>query len=313
MEELILDEEILNDLNEYMKSKKYAYNTRVSYMNSFIYLAKQYKKVNQDVVLQFLQKAKNSNQIAIVSLLNEYCVVKHIPFYVVKIKVRQQPRKIPEVLSIEEVQKLVESVPMPFSLMLRCLFNIGRGIRNSDLVKLKYDNIDWTSWIEKPNEQGFCILKNRKRNKESPQNIPRRLMKDLYDYALERNMLDENGYPKGLVFDFDVVRFKRKMEKKYGTLDDEEFLARYTRHANNNLSYFVFDKYGLSFLKTLQGRKVHNHTMRHSRSTYLYNEMNVPLEKLQKMGDDASYNTTLIYAKINPRKVFEEVKDAKEV
>jgi integrase len=310
MQELILNEEQLQGIADWMTIKKYSYSTWYNYMMYLKRIAKKDGKINQEIAFSWLGKSKNPAQVAVISLINNYCIDNSIDFFLKSVRIRQQQRKIPEFMTFEEVKKLVECVPMPYSLMLKCLFNIGAGIRVSDLVKMRYENFNWASWIDNKEEQGLLILRKRKRGKDSPQNVPSKLMKELYLFASSEGIIDEMGLPEqGLVFDFNAADFKPELREE----DLERWTMEYIKHANNKLSYNIFRKYGVNFLSSIGNRKIHLHTMRHSRATYLYNEENKSIEELKELRDDVDISTTMIYTHIGKKKLFEKMKEVKSI
>jgi integrase len=310
MQELILDEEQLQKIADWMIVKKYSCSTWYNYTMYLKKIAKKNGKIDQEIAFAWLGKSKNPAQVAIISLINNYCIDNSIDFFLKSVRIRQQPRKIPEFMTFEEVKRLAESIPMPYSLMLKCLFNIGAGIRVSDLVKMRFENFNWATWLENKEEQGLLILRKRKRGKDSPQNVPHKLMQELYNFATSAELVDEMGLPEqGLVFDFNAAEFKPDLREE----DLALWTMKYIKHANNTLSYHIFKKYGINFLSTLGSRKIHLHTMRHSRATYLYNEENKSIEELKELRDDADISTTMIYTHIGKKKLFDKMKDVKSI
>jgi len=136
MEDLTLNEEIVNDISDFLITSKYSYNTWANYTETIKRIAKKYGKINQKIAMEWLRGHKNSNQLAILSLINNYCMFKDIDFFIKKIKVRREPRKYPDVLSFDEVKKFIENIPKEHAMIFRCIFNIGAGLRISDAVKL---------------------------------------------------------------------------------------------------------------------------------------------------------------------------------
>jgi integrase len=301
MDELILDEKRLEDIGDFMSARKYSISSWNIYMGRLVQLAKKYKKIDKEIAFKYLQKSNNPNQTAVISLLNEYCVYRDIDFYLRKIKVIQKPRKVPKVLSLEEIRKLVEKMPMPYSLMVKCLFGIGGGLRIGDIVVLNWDNFDWTGWFQDRTKYGLVLLKKRKRNKELVQNVYPALMEELFNFAKSQDILNEDGeINPGLVFNFGAIKFKPKLRDE----DKDMWTFLYRKHATAQVQY-QFKKYGFT--------GVHTHTFRHSKGSYLFNVLGLPIEQVKEIMGHEKADTTLIYAHLSIKKIFDKVQDAEVI
>lgn len=311
MEELILDEPMLNKIADYCVIRKYSYDTWETYMFYLKKIAKKYHKINQQIAFLWLKNSSNPNQTAIISLINNFCIDNSIDFYLKSIRVRKKERKVPEVLSFGETKNFVEVIPMPYSLMVRCLFNIGAGIRISELVKMRYGKFNWAEWIEDKSKQGFMLITNSKRGKSRPQNVPPALMQELYDYAKDNGLINEMNIPEDvLVFDFGIEGFRPELREE----DKEKWNAKYIRHARDIVRYNIFRKYGLNFIKNyFGGRSIHLHTFRHSRATNLLNDEGKTLEEIKELLGHRDISVTMIYAHLNRKKIIEGMKDVHSI
>ena len=131
-------------------------------------------------------------------------------------------------------------------------------------------------------------------------------MHDLYEYAKECKVLNEFGIPSGsMIFKFGGGDFKPDLRN----YDMERWKHEYVKSKYNWFRYHILQQ---KCEKALN-KKLKIHSLRHSRATYLYEVENVPVEKIQILLGHSSLNTTMLYTKINPRSVFEMIKDTKEV
>ena len=221
-------------------------------------------------------------------------------------KIRRDPRKIPDVLTFEEVKRFIENIPKEYSLIFKCIFNIGAGLRISDAVKMRFGNINWSQWIENRNDQGIIILRKSKRNKDHVYNIPQPLMEELYKYAEENKLIDEFGFPEDvLIFNFGIEKFKPKLRIE----DKERWIVEYIQHSADLLRYNVLSKYSEKIL----GKKIRLHQLRHSRSSYLYNEEGKTIEEIKELRGDENISTTMIYVHIGKKKLIDGMKNVKSV
>jgi integrase len=306
MEELILDQDFLDKMGDYLTMKKYSYNTWLTYMLTLKKMAKKYGKLNQKIAFQWLKQYSDPPKIAIINLINNYCIDNDINFYIKVVRMRRKERKIPNIITFEEVKLLVDSIPNPYKLMFKCLFNIGAGLRISELVRMRYGKFNWATWLEDKTQNGLLILEKSKRGKSRAQNVPATLMSELYDYAYENNLIDEWRLPQDvLVFDFGLHKYKPELYK----IDREKWTVEYIHHAADHLRYKILQKYPEKII----GKKITLHTLRHSRATYLYNYENLSIEEISKLIGHEKIITTMIYVHISPKKLMDSVKNVKSV
>lgn len=186
-------------------------------------------------------------------------------------------RKIPQVLSIEEVDKLLEqcNVMLPLGLRDRAMLELmyGTGLRVSELLSLQIDDINFTA--------GFlrCLGKGRKEriipvNNSSIMWVERylgRTRNTLLRGQLERNLfLNAHGRP----------------------LTRQGFFKLLGQYA---------DKSGIQ-------KEITPHTLRHSFATHLL-ENGADLRAVQEMLGHADISTTQIYThvtKIHLREVYQQ-------
>ncbi|MBO8159167.1 site-specific tyrosine recombinase XerD [Thermosyntropha sp.] len=182
-------------------------------------------------------------------------------------------RKLPDVLSVAEVEKLMQQpdVLTPIGIRDRAMLELmyGTGIRVSELLSLNIDDINMTA--------GFlrCFGKGRKEriipvNQTSLDWIGRYLSKS-------RNFLVKNHFERTL-----FVNAKGKKMSRQGFF---KILANYAKKANIN-------------------KEVTPHTLRHSFATHLL-ENGADLRVVQEILGHADISTTQIYTHLTKSRLRE--------
>ena len=301
----MLNPGIISGILGYIIDKGYPYNTQRAYKSALKKLVKGKQELSKEDIFIYLNKARHPNQRAIINILNQYCLQKGIDFNVVVPQMKQKPRKLPEILSIEEIKLMISAVPRPYDLMLRCIFGMGAGLRISEVLKLQWNNIRWVEWLNNK-EYGVAILKETKRDKERVVNIPNGIMEELYDLAKERNILNEFKIPSGgLVFPINVNTFKPELF----TMDREKWKYEYIRHAYEWVRHNIIKK----VCEKALNKPLHAHMLRHSRATYLYEIEKIPIERIQQLLGHKDLKTTMIYTQVDPRTTFNMMKETKVI
>ena len=260
-----------------------------------------------------MKGVKYQHERACLVMLNKYCYDNKIDFNLNIPSIKKQANKLPEILSPAEVKLMIDSAPKPYDLCIRCIFNMGAGLRISEIIKFSWNHIRWVDWLSNQDNYGVALIKSGKGSKDRVVNIPKKLMQDLYVYAKECEVLNEFRIPTGgMIFDFgskDESDKKQRESEKLKTVDLELWKHSYVRIRYNWFRYHILQQ---KCEKALN-KHIKIHSLRHSRATYLYEVENVPVEKIQILLGHSSLNTTMLYTKINPRSVFEMIKDTKEI
>ena len=177
-------------------------------------------------------------------------------------------KTLPSVLSIEEMERLLEAPDSstPLGVRDRCLLEVmyATGLRVSELVSLRVDQIDWVGRmirvVGKGAKERFVLLG------------------DLAVDALERYIHD--------------ARPQRARDK----VTDALFLS----HTGRPLSVRGFHLILQTHLKTAGiQRHVTPHTLRHSFATHLL-EGGADLRSVQELLGHASVSTTQVYTHVSP-------------
>ena len=312
MEELPLTDELINNISDWMEPR-YSINTKKQYLNLLKSIAIKYKVLNKNNLIKITKKFRYQNQRAVLCVINDYCYDNDIDYVIRVPKLKAPPKKTPQLLSDSEIRLIIKSAPKPYDLAIRCIFNIGAGLRVSEIIKLSWDDIRWIDWLENKDNYGIVTIKSGKGSKDRVINIPTKLMQDLYEYAQMQETTNEFGVPcGGMIFDFGYSEMNNKKKKAFNDMlsyDLERAKNDYVKKRYDWFRYHILEK----CCEKALGKKIKIHSLRHSRATYLYEVEKVPVEKIQMLLGHSSLNTTMLYTRINPISVFELIKDTKEV
>jgi len=306
MDEFTLSKDVRIDLVEWMQVKGYAYNTIKQYKQTINKLSDTYESVSNKNLRKIIKRFHHQNQRAVLHMINNYCFEKAIDFRLIIPRIKIKPRKTPIIYSVEEIKVLIQAAPEPYNLAIRCIFNMGAGLRVSEMIKLSWNHIRWVDWLPDKDNYGVVTIKAAKGGKERVVNIPSNLMKDLYKYAKESGVLNEFRIPVGgMIFPFGQDVYKPHLR----STDIERWKNEFIKHAYNQFRDGVLRKY----CEPALGKKIKIHSLRHSRATYLYEIEHVPIERIQLLLGHADIGTTMIYTKVNPVSTFEMLKKTKEI
>jgi len=312
MEKLALDNDMLSKINDWMRSK-YAIGTIESRNNYLKRLAKKYQYLDKENVRVIMKGIKYQHQRACLVMINKFCYDMGIDFNLNIPSTKKQPIKLPEILSPAEVKLMIDSAPKPYDLCIRCIFNMGAGLRISEIIKFSWNHIRWVDWLSNKAEYGVALIKSGKGSKDRVVNIPPKLMNDLYEYAKKEGVLNEFKIPTGgMIFDFgskDISERKKRNGSKLMAYDMDKWKHEYVKTRYNWFRYNILQQHCEKALN----KHIKIHSLRHSRATYLYEVEKVPVEKIQILLGHSSLNTTMLYTKINPISVFELLKNTNEI
>jgi len=309
MKQLELTDELGKNIVVWMQNK-YAVTTqrqRRLYLKSIF---SKYKILDHDTLRKIMRGVKYQHQRAALMMINKYCYDNDIPFNIRIPSVKKQADKTPTTLTPGEISLMIKSSPKPYGLVIRCIFNFGAGLRISEIIKLSWDDIRWIDWLRNQESYGVAQIKSGKGMKDRVVNVPKKLMKDLYDYAKEQNVLNEFRVPTGKsIFSFGGLS-KTAIRKLTGlSPKDERLKAEYILAKYNWFRYNILQKH----CEKAINKRIKIHSLRHSRATYLHEYENVKIEDLQILLGHTSLTTTMIYTKVNPRRVFEGLKNTGEI
>jgi integrase len=262
-----------------------------------------YKVLNKETSNQMLKRWNKTTKIrAVLNKLNQYFDYKNIDFNTRLPRNPRNVRHIPDVLTREELKEVLDKMPEEARLIISCIFNIGAGLRISEVINLCWNDISWQDWSLE-NKTINVIIRNSKRNKDRIVPIPHFTTAELFEYAKKIGKLDEKGYPAGgKIFDFDSAKFKKELKM----IDKKLWEYEYTKHSYDFVRHNLINRY----FKAVQNRHITAHSLRHARASELYNVYKVPIAKIQQWLGHSDIATTMIYVHLSTdedRKIMENV------
>lgn len=312
MDELVLSKELYADILIWMPLtySQSTINNRAFYLKKIF---KNYKVLNKETIKSIFKTFKHPQDKASIVMINRYCSENDIDFHINIPRMTYKKPKVPELLSLAEIDLMIRCVPSPYDLAIRCIFNMGAGLRISEIIKMSWNDIRWIDWLVNQENYGVIVIKQGKGGKDRVVNIPSKLMKDLYEYAKSQNVLNEVRVPTGgVIFDFGGFEKSGKNNKflknNVGRIDNA-WKETYVKTKYNWFRYNILQKHCEKALN----KKLHIHQLRHSRATYLYEYEKVDLASIQKLLGHKSLDTTMRYVQLNLRNIFESLKETKEL
>ncbi len=283
----------ISAFTEYLQYEKgLSANTRAAYrrdlnkFNAFLLknsLPTQPDEISKQQIMSFLSSQMDEGAANSTVARSLSCIKTFYKFLVLENHVQNNPtsdletpkikRKLPDILTIEEVDKLMEQprVLLPLGLRDRAMLELmyGTGVRVSELLALQIEDINSTA--------GFlrCFGKGRKEriipvNQTSIDWIQRYL-------ARARNLLVKNHLERTLFVNANGRPMSRQGFYK--------ILAAYAKKAE-------------------LGKEVTPHTLRHSFATHLL-ENGADLRAVQEMLGHADISTTQIYTHLTKSRLME--------
>ena len=279
---------ILENFLEVLASEKgLAVNTRISYKNDIlqflVFLEKNKKKINEITPIdiekftskfttQGLEKSTISRKMSALShffiFLLEENIIKSNPIH--ELDLPKQIKKLPKILSVDQVEKLIKSSREDQSVngirlntMIEILY--ATGIRISELVEMKLS----ATYAEK----NFLLIQG-KGNKERLVPISENTEDKIKDYLKIRNEFINNGTDSKWLF-------PSKQSSK----------GHITRQRFNQLLQTLCERVNLNNIR------ISPHKLRHAFATHLLAN-GLDLRSLQQMLGHADISTTQIYTHV---------------
>jgi integrase/recombinase XerD len=297
MDEIALTDELKSDFIDYMVNLDGSITSRKtikSYGSVTVRIFSKYKVLNKDTTKEMLKRWGKKTKIrAVLAKLNEYFAYNNIDYIIRLPKSSRTPRKIPDILSRQELTKVLDTCQKEERLIISCIFNFGAGLRISELINLRWEDIDWDNWSLE-NKTITAKIKESKGGKSRIVPVPDFTIAELYTYCQEIDNLDSEGKPKnGLIFDFGTATYNPKLK----ILDEEEWKAKYEEMAYDFIRHNVINKR----FKHLTNKHITAHSLRHSRATELYEDHSIPLTTIQKWLGHSDISTTMFYLHLSTK------------
>lgn len=306
MDEIPLTDELKKEIIDYIiniDGGVTSKNTIDSYCNILDRIFGSYKVLSKESSKQMLKRWNKKTKIrAVLNKINEFLDYNSIDYTIKLPKTRRNPRKIPDIISRKQLKEVLETMPPIGKLIISCIFNIGAGLRISEVINLEWGDIDWDSWSLE-NKTISCKIRNSKRGKDRIVPIPHFTTAELYEYAKEIDKLDNDGIPTGgKIFDFGSFTFKKDLK----ILDREQWEHEYVIHSYDFIRHNIINRY----FKSIKNKHITAHSLRHSRASELYNKFNVPIARIKEWLGHSDISTTMIYVHLateEDSKIMEKV------
>jgi integron integrase len=209
-------------------------------------------------------------------------------------------RRMPTVLSVEEVKSLIKHLNYPFSLVVKLLY--GCGLRLSEALTLRVHHLNF--------DTGMLSIQFSKGQKSRSVPLPKSIMTDLRDH-LERV---KHLYQLDLQAGFDGPFIPAEIEKKYKHAGKElawqwffpaQNLTR-VKETNELRRYHMHETslqkaLRTAIRKTMIAKHISAHTLRHSYATHLL-QAGYDIRTIQELLGHSNVKTTMIYTHVIPPK-----------
>lgn len=329
---IYLTEFLKKKMQEYLELRPYAYKTKKVYLNNIDLLFKKYSKhgnnfLDKDRALKIINE-KNPNKKVMLGLINE--VSEHyelaLPqFTFSKFKGTKKTEAEFQTYSIEEVKNIISVLPTKEAkLFFSLVYNIGAGLRVSEVINLTWNNFEWNKWDLDKNKPGEMVIGISKRSGISSYFVPPYLMNLLWKRSKKLGVYSEESknpgfysafYPKSnsFIFPFKTVNME-------GLYDLDKIKDPINRNKRIQIAYNqIRDKWiknyvneYLGFNKKLskeeKGQSFKIHSLRHSRANQLLDE-GVPIPIISQLLKHKRLETTMIYLKRRPSELEQYIKN----
>jgi integron integrase len=305
----------LEDMKEWMRINHYAYKTEQSYLNwckRFFHYSSECKGVNRDgcaavspeLIKDFLarlatqHKASKSTQNQAFSALLFLCRnVLHVELKDMEKNLRsKQGKKLPVVLSPEEVKRLLYHVTGTNSLMLRLIYS--GGLRLSECSRLRVKDLDY--------DQDLIFVRSGKGDKDRSTILAGKIQSELKSHLEKVKKLHEQDLADG----FGEVYMPGALDRKYpaacrewgwqyvfpsARLSVDPRSKKTRRHHISDGAIQKAMKKAVRDAGLVKPASVH--TLRHSFATHLLLN-GVDLRQIQDYLGHKSVETTMIYTHV---------------
>ncbi len=205
-------------------------------------------------------------------------------------------RRLPTVLSVAEVKKLLNAVEPRYNLMVKLLY--GSGLRLSELIRLRIKDVDLDS--------GLVTVRGGKGDKDRTTLLPESLKEELRTQISRVRQIHESDLSQG----YGEAPLPNALDRKYPGAGREfgwQYLFPADRIATDPADgktrrYHVYDKTLQAAIKRAVRRagitkRATAHTLRHSFATHLL--MNgTDIREIQELLGHKSLETTMIYTHV---------------
>lgn len=295
---------IVFDFRSWMQDNNYAYGTIRIYCKFLLRLLHSDKAKNiisKEKINSFIVKHNTIyNQCAIRKFLDYLEFEKDIKLDRINFPRLRKERKEVYPISREDIQLVINALPddddlFKFKLLTEMLSRTG--MRISEGIGLKIENIDFFEWTKDRSKYGKIILVETKGNVMRTLFIKPDLMEKLAEQCKDKDMPGESRKRKEYVFDFNHKRWQhlflrknRKLERAGVGFYDEDL--KDLKYIEKSSAYYR--KIIRRISEKVLSKPIHSHIFRHSFLTYL-DSLNVKPHLIQRVAGHKSLNTTSSY------------------
>lgn len=270
-----MDDEELK-FEDYLRLEKEFRNDTVKHYLYYYRVFKPFKLNKEDVRYFLLKKCPNYVARAFLRTyirfvknnITEYPHLKEDDLLEEKLfpeKPKSKARKIPEVITKDEVERLINETTTQRNKVMLILSFYG-GLRLRELMGISVHDFFWSEWEKDQGSSGKLKITslNAKNGKERFVSLPGEMMKLIYIYLVDNNRNDQ-------LFDIVGRTWQKHLEKES--------------------------------IRIL-GKKVNPHMLRHSFATHCV-ENDIPIEQVKSMLGHSDISTTQIYLHFSQQKIKE--------
>lgn len=290
MEFVPLTKELKESFYQFMETDERitSLHTIKSYKSIADKVFENYNEISKKNIRAMLKRyGKRTNVKAMLTKLNDFFLEYDIDYNIRFRKGKRPPRKIPDILTKEELKIILDSMPKVYAMMISCIYNIGSGLRISELINLEWSDISWDQ-LTLNNHIIDVKIKDSKRGKSRVVPMAKESALSLAEFAGEIGVIGSGGLPEGdRIFDYGEDNYKKDLK----IIDEIEWKYQYIRHSYNWIRDNIFRKY----FKDIPNKNITAHSLRHSRATELLTVHKVPIEKIKDWLGHDDISTTMIY------------------
>ncbi len=269
------------------------------YFNKFTY-----DVFNQETISRFLSSKSNRNVVARSLLINlrKFIMVNYQELgFSIEQRLEASEVELPKMtgrakkkeisyLKISDIHLLEKNLETE-KLKLQLLISYYGALRVGELLKIKVLSFNWKDWKENTSEMGECRVLG-KGNKEGIAFIPKELMVRIVKYIKSQDKLNIDS----TIF---IKNYRNYRSIKSGSTTWQKKL----REAGIKAGLIKLDEKG----KVIQETSINPHLLRHSYASYLVNDLEMDIRKVQILLRHSSISSTQIYVHIDRKKLKEEL------
>lgn len=299
---------ILKQLARKIREHHYSIRTEKSYLNwssrFFKYVGdKQANLISKDDISAFLSHLAIDKQVA---ASTQNVALNAITFLMTRVlgkdkeqldfKHARRPKRLPVVLSVREVQKLITNMTGKYQLMAGLMY--GSGMRIMECIRLRVQDIDF--------DHQQIIVRNGKGDKDRLVPLPERFKDDLVQQIQEVERLHKFDLSNGAGH----VYLPNALDRKYTgastdlrwqylfptsktSIDPRTHIVRRHHIHETTLQKAIRTSAKLSNIL----KRVTSHSLRHSFATHLL-ERGYDIRTVQELLGHSDVNTTMIYTHV---------------